>query len=308
MDLSPFRVFPRFLDKVWGAHELGPWFPDTPTKTGEAWFTDSRNQTSLSSPSGTPLSLGDAVQLFGSRLLGSAIHGTQFPLLVKFLFTSEKLSVQVHPDDLWAGEHEQSLGKTEMWHVLKAAPGAAVAVGLRERSSKESVRQAALDGSIEQLLQWWPVQAGDSIYIPAGAIHAIGSGLTLCEIQQSSDITYRLYDYGRPRELHLEESLAVATLGPHPGLCQPCPLGHGRTLLASGPYFRTERIVLQAGAALTLRPNSRRFEVWIVVSGEGACNELPMRAGDVLIVPASGAMSSLGANSTLELLHTVPPA
>lgn len=136
-------------------------------------------------------------------------------VLVKYLFTSEKLSVQVHPSDAQAPAG--SRGKEECWLVLDAEPGASLAIGFREPIDADAMRAAALDGSIEGLLEWHPVQRGDFFYLPAGTVHAIGAGVTILEIQQNSDITYRLFDYGRPRELHLEESIAVARGEPYGG-------------------------------------------------------------------------------------------
>jgi mannose-6-phosphate isomerase len=305
--LKPFQLIPRFLDKVWGSQSLSPWFPDSITKTGEAWFTEAQNQTTLLDESGQPLSLGDAVQHYGSQLLGAAVDATLCPLLVKFLFTSEKLSVQVHPNDAYAREHENSLGKTEMWHILRAEPGASVAAGFHQAYTREEVERAALDGSIEQMLRWWPVEAGDTIFIPAGTVHAIGPGLVLCEIQQTSDVTYRLYDYGRPRELHIEKSLAVANLGPHPGPRRPHHLGQGRTLLATSEYFRTEKLAVAAGASLRFRPNSRRLEILIVLTGEGRLGDLDLKPGNVAILPATGPTVDLVAETPLTLIHTFPP-
>jgi len=135
-------------------------------------------------------------------------------LLVKYLFTAERLSIQVHPDDATARARGFARGKDEAWYVLEAEPGAAIGLGLTRSVSPVALREAALDGSIEALLDWRPVKAGELIYSPAGTIHAIGGGISLIEIQQNLDLTYRLYDYGRPRELHLDEALAVAIPGP----------------------------------------------------------------------------------------------
>ncbi len=305
---GPFQVLPRFLDKVWGAEDLSPWFAVAGGKIGEAWFTDASNPTSLRDTDGKPLTLGEVVEIYRHDLLGWAVKPGVFPLLVKFLFPTEKLSVQVHPGDEYAREHENSLGKTEMWHVLRSETGATVAAGFKRRFSRAEVEKSAVDGSIEAMLRWWPVQAGDSIYIPAGTVHAIGPGLVLCEIQQSSDVTYRLFDYGRPRALHLAQSLAVADLDTHPGPSRPQWLGQGRTLLAQGPYFRTERLTLAAGSALALRPDSRRFSVLIALEGTGTLNALPVTGGDVFVLPATGLPCTLSASGTLTLLHTFPPA
>lgn len=142
------------------------------------------------------------------------------PLLLKFIFTSEKLSVQVHPGDEYAARHERSRGKTEMWYVMETQPGARLAVGLRRPLQREELRAAAADGSLEQELHWFEVRPGETFYIPSGTVHAIGPGVTLCEIQQFSDVTYRLYDYGRPRELHLEKALDVVRHIPAAGPVQ----------------------------------------------------------------------------------------
>ncbi len=161
---------------MWGVHQLAPWFADQEKKIGEVWFEQ-----------------------------------TELPLLVKFLFTSENLSVQVHPDDATARERHNSLGKTEMWHILAAQPDAKIAAGFREPISQERMREAALSGEIVDLLAWHEAKAGDTFFIPAGTVHAIGAGLTLCEIQENSDVTYRLYDYGRGRELHLDDGISVSS-------------------------------------------------------------------------------------------------
>lgn len=164
-------------------------------------------------------------------------------LLVKYIFTSQALSVQVHPSDaqtLAAGLGRQ--GKEECWLVIAAEPGARLAIGFREPVDAATMRAAALDGSIEDLLQWHDVAPGDFFYIPANTVHAIGAGISLVEVQQNSDITYRLYDYGRPRELHLDEGMAVADGGPYaPGWRRTVPVG-GAVTLVDGPLFRLDRL------------------------------------------------------------------
>jgi mannose-6-phosphate isomerase len=158
------------------------------------------------------------------------------PILVKLLVTSAKLSVQVHPDG------ECGVGKTEMWHILSASPGARIALGFTQPVAGEALRAAAASGEIERLLRWIPVSAGETYFIPAGTVHAIGAGITLCEIQQNSDITYRLYDYGRPRELHLDRALEAADLDAwrHPGASPPLDLTDGWKRLASCRHFATD--------------------------------------------------------------------
>lgn len=158
-------------------------------------------------------------------------------LLVKYLFTAERLSIQVHPDDEAARARGLPRGKDEAWYVLDAEPGARIGLGLTHEVSRDALREAALDGSIEHLLDWRPVGKGEILYSPAGTIHAIGGGISLIEIQQNLDVTYRLYDYGRPRELHLEDGIAVAS--PGPWTAPPVP-ADGK-VLAAGSAFRIER-------------------------------------------------------------------
>lgn len=195
------RLPTRRVEKPWGREELPPPFSSAKhERIGEIWFEP---------PAG--------------------FDG----LLVKYLFTSDKLSVQVHPP----GER----GKEECWLVVDAEPGAVLGIGFRQRLSPQAMRAAALDGSIEQLLDWHPVSAGDFIYLPAGTVHAIGGGLSLIEVQQNSDVTYRFYDYGRPRDLHLDEAVAVAHGAPHdPALRDRVP-ADGHVSLVRGPYFRLDR-------------------------------------------------------------------
>lgn len=183
MTATRMRAVP--VERVWGRRDIPAGFPalgpDVPV--GEIWFEP---------PAGAPL-------------------------LVKYLFTAERLSIQVHPDDAAARAKGLPHGKDEAWYIIDAAPGARIGLGLTREVSREALRAAALDGSIEALLDWRPVTAGQLLHSPAGTIHAIGGGIALIEIQQNLDLTYRLYDYGRPRELHLEEGVAVAQPGPwHP--------------------------------------------------------------------------------------------
>jgi mannose-6-phosphate isomerase len=161
-------------------------------------------------------------------------------LLVKYLFTSQRLSIQVHPDDEAAQAAGLAQGKDEAWLVTDAAPGATIGIGLTRQVTPEALRAAALDGSIERLIDWRRVRKGDFFYSPAGTIHAIGAGVALVEIQQQSDVTYRLYDYGRPRALHLDEAMRVAKPEPFQDAAKPTDLGLGRKVLASGGKFVVE--------------------------------------------------------------------
>lgn len=263
----PSRMQVSFLEKVWGSTHLSPWFPDCDRKIGEAWY----------------------------------LHQPELPILVKLLFTSERLSVQVHPDDEYAAAHESSRGKTEMWHLLRADAGSpGVAAGLREPVSRERLRELAESGGIEEYLNWIEVKRGDSIFIPAGTIHAIGPGLVLCEIQQQSDVTYRLYDYGRPRELHLEQATAVSVAGPYetPGAA---PEG----FLASCPYFAVREYRVDGG--LEFHPKPDRFELLIAIEGAGWIGGGPFRCGDAFHSEAGEPPFDVFAPDGARFLHIYVP-
>lgn len=218
--------------------------------------------------------------------------------LMKWIFTTERLSVQVHPDDGYARTHHQSPGKTEAWHVVHAEPGAQLGIGLRCELTPEQARAAALDGSIENLLNWIPVRKGDTVFIPAGTIHAIGAGLVVAEIQQDSDVTYRLYDYGRGRELHLDRGLEVAGLRPWTG-----EIRRGGPVLAECPHFRLE--AHEGGPFATAGPY--RAPAWIVFpSGTGTIGGEPWRQGDVWLLEA-GEAAEVRSSGEPWLAGFVPP-
>ena len=298
--MKPVRLKPRFVERVWGTRELAPWFPDSAVKIGEVWFTSDDNVTSEG------LTLRALMERDGEKLLGTAVRpafGGRFPILVKFLLTREKLSVQVHPDDAYAEEHEGSPGKTEMWYVLRAGPEATIAAGFRKTIDQAQLRRAVLDGTVEEHLKWWPAEAGQTYFIPARTVHAVGADVVICEIQQNSDITYRLWDYGRPRALHLESSLAVAELRPHPGPGTPVPFGGGE-LLASCAYFSTERMDLND--PVEWHSDSERFHLLVATRGSGVLtsgrDEWRMRQGECRLIPARcGAYAIDGAD--LEILR-----
>ncbi len=215
-------------------------------------------------------------------------------LLVKFIFTSEKLSVQVHPSDAQMAAQ----GKEECWLVIDAEPGAVLGVGFSEALSSDQMRAAALDGSIEQLLAWHPVCVGDFFYIPANTVHAIGAGVSLIEVQQNSDITYRLFDYGRPRELHLDAGIAVAKGAPHDPALRRHIGPDGSVILVDGPLFRLDRLAgtpdpatdaRYAGAPLLVIP----LDDDLLVSGEavqpGQC-ALALSLDEVVFGPEAMAL------------------
>lgn len=212
---------PQFKPRVWGGRRLAERFGlETDEPIGEAWVVFDENKVASGPYAGRVLA--EVLPELGEAFLGRAVverYGYRLPLLVKFLDTADWLSVQVHPDDAYARAHEAEsgwLGKAEAWVVLEAEPGAQIVYGVKRPVTRKELRAAALDGSILELLNFAPVRAGDVIYVPPGTIHALGPGLLVLEVQQRSDLTYRLYDYGRGRALHLDRALDVARLEPTP--------------------------------------------------------------------------------------------
>jgi mannose-6-phosphate isomerase len=244
---SPSRLPPAFLEKVWGSTHLEPWFPNPSTRIGEVHF-----------------------------------HAEpRLPILVKFIFTTEKLSVQVHP--------KGDSGKTEMWHILRADPGAVIALGFHQPVTRDELRQASLTGEVERMLRWFPAQEGQTYFVPAGTVHAIGGGIALCEIQQNSDVTYRLYDYGRPRELHLDQALAVADLGEHPG---------PSLLPVKCPYFVTGMLDnAEAPAAHQI----------IFLEGHGTVNGAAFGPGEVWLAPPGTKRAQIRPTGPVRALRTWVP-
>ena len=257
MSALPVQLEPSFVEKVWGSTKLAPWFADSDQKIGEVWFPAEE-------------------------------------ILVKFIFTTEKLSVQVHPP-----------GKTEMWHILQAEPGASIALGFKDTTTEEQVRLAALSGDIEQMLEWVPVSVGDSFLNPVGTVHALGAGMVVCEIQQNFPVTYRLYDYGRPRELHLEQALKVARCGSHPGKTMPLDLPGGGRQLIDCEYFAAEEFTY--GAPLEYQPAPNRYHLLIMLEGTGEIAEQPFGPGQLWRVPEGGDSFVIRPEQTVRLLRTYVP-
>ncbi len=241
-ELAPFLIEPRFLPKVWGYPDLRPWFDFTASPAepiGEVWLTGDQCRVASGPHQGTTLA-----ELFAKSscsLLGRALPLPQSPVLIKVIFAREKLSVQVHPDDRMAQKYGEPRGKTECWYALAAQPGAQVAVGLKPGVTLDEVRTGMQQGTLERSLNALPVAPGEMIFVDAGTVHAIWPGSIVFETQQNCDITYRMYDYGRPRELHIDKSLEATKLKTRAGTVPPRRL-NDRTILIDVEYFRIERI------------------------------------------------------------------
>lgn len=240
------------VTKPWGVADPGRWLPGVlpGAPVGEIWFERA------SAPAHEP------------------------SLLLKLLFTSEPLSIQVHPDDAYAKSMGLANGKTEAWCVLSAAPHAVVGLGLDREMTQTQLRLALQDGSISNCVAWHEVAPGDALSVPAGTIHAIGAGLVIAEIQQRSDATFRLFDYGRQRELHIDDAVAMAVTGPAELPEIPEALSEERKVLATSPYFVFERIVLAADTAWRLDAEK---ETWLLVlDGGGSAGSIDLSRGDVV--------------------------
>ena len=334
----PFRLEPQFVERLWGApadsEELVTFFTFKQSITagghsrriGEVWLTGNDNL--IANGPWTGKTLRELTSTCGRSLFGAGSllsHPTGqpvFPLLVKFLFTTDKLSVQVHPPDD-AARSLGSWGKTEMWYILRVEPGSRLAVGFREEAPREilndaaKLRDAATTGAIEQMLDWQEVRAGEAYFVPAGTVHAIGSGITLCEIQQYSDITYRLYDYnragldGKPRALHVDQAVKVIDPRSPGGRTVPHHLTDGsgpRHLLAACPYFATERWELRDAVQ---RSTANHLELWIVLQGsaviQAAGASQSVQAGQVVVIPADAGSFLVQPHGMSVFLRTYPP-
>jgi mannose-6-phosphate isomerase len=243
----------RLHEKPWGRCDVPAHFGAAGQRIGEAWYDH---------------------------------PAAPLPLLVKWLFTSERLSIQVHPDDRLAARRGLASGKEEWWLVTAAEPGATLGIGTRRALDPQALRAAATDGSLEQAMDWTAVRAGDWFHIAPGTVHAIGAGITLVEVQQNADVTYRLYDYGRPRELHLDEGIPASLARPYADPRRgrlPAVAGAGMTALSRCPSFSID---FAAGAGLGQLGSDR---VWIIpLSGWIAADGERAGAGTVLYGRLSG--------------------
>ena len=327
--LYPLLTERRLVQPIWGGTTLAAWLnlPEPrPERLGETWQVYDQNRIVNGALAGR--TLGEVSQAYGAALVGTrtvARYGADFPLLAKFIDAADRLSIQVHPDDAYAHQRAAATGfhgKTEAWYILSAAPGATVIYGLARGSSRAECAAAIAAGRVEDLMHRLPVQAGDVIFVPAGTVHAIEAGIVLFEIQQKSDLTYRVYDFGRrdaatgqPRALHLDQALDVMDYRPAArAAISPLELGAGRVLLVACPYFALEAWTVVGAQAATTDPGT--FEILTVLAGAGslrapsATDGLPLERGLSVILPATlGAYTVQPENATapVQLLRVTVP-
>ena len=262
----------RAVHKPWGVSDLQPWsdIDGTGDAVGELWFERADKNAAVPA------------------------------LLLKVLFTSGPLSIQVHPDDTFARAMGLPNGKSEAWYIISAKPGAQIGIGLKRRVTPQELRASITNGSIVELVQWRPVEKGDVVFIPAGTIHAVGGGIVLAEIQQRSDTTFRLFDYGSARELHIDNGVAVANAWPLRSPANPTRLTDERTVLVASRHFVLERVNLQEASswALVAEP-----ETWVLVlDGHAAIGLATVSVGQAVFAGGGRSSIEVGANGLTALI------
>jgi len=325
MQPQPIRIQPIFSPRLWGSRSLAPLFPEKSNLAeplGEAWLT------------GVACHIASAP--FEGKTLGAAWHempagwrGTRlascadFPILVKFIFPTNKLSIQVHPDDAYAARHEQAAGgrgKTEMWHAVSSEPGASLLLGLKPGTDKKKFLEALKQNTLEDVFQSHTVSEGDTFFVAPGTPHTIGPRMILCEVQEYSDLTYRVYDYGRlddrgqPRQLHVEKAIEVMNFdAPPPSKVIPLPLPGQpdviKTLLSACSYFATERWELRAAAQI--QSALEHFEIFVILDGTGYIHchgaRLRYQRGQCWFIPAALGKFSVQPEQKTAVIRTYVP-
>ena len=322
--IYPLQFIPVFKDYIWGGRnleKLGRRLPKG-VNVAESWEI-AAHEDGMTRVENGPLSgmtLQKVFEMLGEDLVGSrnkwAIERGKFPLMVKLIDANQPLSVQVHPDDAYAREIEDNVqGKTEMWIVLDAQPDTEIIYGLTEEISPESFRKAIMDGTLEKYLNQVPISKGDHICVPSGTLHAILDGAMILEIQQNSNITYRVFDWnrvgedGQPRQLHVTEALDVINFS-QVRMSLPTPIKHLETKtmqserLCQNEYFTTDRLTLQPGASYSGMCDGRTFEIWGVLSGSARIAGQVMGGVSFILIPAALGPFEVTAISETQVIRT----
>jgi mannose-6-phosphate isomerase len=318
------QIEPIFSPRIWGARSLAPYFPDKTNlkePLGEAWLTATECRIANGPFAGK--SLGESWRTMPTEWRGTHLGKyPEFPILVKLLFPNDKLSIQVHPDDAYAALHEQAAGgrgKTEMWHIVSAQPGAELIFDLKPDVSKQEFLDGIANHTLENLMGHIPVQQGETYFVPAGTQHAMGPGMVVCEIQEYSDLTYRVYDFGRvdaagkPRELHIEKALEVTkfggtTAGKIPPMALHSPDAK-KYLLAASEFFATER--WDCYKTTFIESDPQHFQVIVILEGQGRFYDSEMAfdylPGQTWFFPASLPVTMIQPSSQTSLMRIFVP-
>jgi mannose-6-phosphate isomerase len=320
-NLYPLLMLPGFDPRPWGTHDLSPIYPNHKfdEKIGEAWLSGDDCKVANGPLIGKTLS--QLSEQYQRELVGDAARDPKrFPLLLKFLFPHEKLSVQVHPDDEQALRVGQPWGKTECWYVAHAKPGAQIGLGLKPGATVRQFEESIQQNRAEEFLNWVNVYAGDMIYVAGGTVHTLGPGSVIVETQQQSDTTYRLYDYGRPRELHLKDGMAAVKENVSSGKvvrAAPTQIHGGKSRhapLVAAPYFVVDMFEAKEPLQLATRGEDGRSSVQILVAIEGCgvieapgMDPVTLAKGDAVIIPACIPTFGVRPQWTLEFLRAYVP-
>jgi mannose-6-phosphate isomerase len=317
--LYPLLMQPAFDPRPWGTMDLSPIYPNHKfsEKIGESWLSGDDCKVANGPLKGE--SLSSLSEQYQRELVGDAARDpTRFPLLLKFLFPEEKLSVQVHPDDAQAQRVGQPWGKTECWYVAHAKPGSQIGLGLKPGVTAAQLEEAIHQNRAEEVLNWINVFSGDMVYVAGGTVHTLGPGSVIVETQQQSDTTYRLYDYGRPRELHLKDGLAAVKENAKSGkVLRPAPQQNGKNRhapLVGAPYFVVDMFEAKDPLELTTRDESGKSSVQILVAVEGCgvieapgMESVTLAKGDAVVVPACVGNFGVRPQWALEFLRAYVP-
>jgi len=320
-DLYPLLMSPAFDPRPWGGTDLSPIYPNHrfDENIGESWLTGD-NCTVANGPL-RGKTLAELSSSYGTALVGDAAREShRFPLLTKFLFPHDKLSVQVHPDDAAAQREGEPWGKTECWYVAHAKPGAQVALGLKPGVTCDQFAEATNTQKAEELLNWINVYPGEMIYVAGGTVHTMGAGSVLVETQQQSDTTYRLYDYGRPRELHLKLGLAAIKERVASGkVIRPAPIAvnggaNKRSQLIAAPYFVGDKFEIREPLSQELKDESGKTSAHVLIGLEGCgivevkgSEPVTLARGDAVVVPAMMNEYTVRPQWTAEFLRVAVP-
>ena len=319
--LYPLLMQPAFDPRPWGTLDLSAIYPNAKfnERIGEAWLTGD-NCVVKNGPL-AKRTLSDLSKEFGVNLVGSAARDPKrFPLLLKFLFPEEHLSVQVHPDDKTAQSFGEPWGKTECWYIAHAKPGSKVALGLKPGVTKAQFEQSIHENRAEDLLNWINVYPGEMIYVAGGTVHTLGPGAIIVETQQQSDTTYRLYDYGRPRPLHLERGLAsVNERGASGKVIRPAPVAMNgsksiRSSMIAAPYFTVDMFELKDPQAFSTDDSGKSsVQILVAIDGCGVVeaqgrDAVTLAKGDAVVIPATLENFTIRPQWQLEFLKASVPS